>query len=105
MEPYCKNNPRYKACEEALANFLCLDLQPLSVVSSPPFLQLLKTLDPKFTPASATHFTRVVISNLYESKVKDSLGKADYLSVTTDAWSGCHNRSYISVTAHFVDPS
>ena len=108
LEPYRKNNPRYKACEEALANIVCLDLQPLSVVSSTPFLQLLKTLDPKFTPASASHSTRVVIPNLYDqtkSKVKDSLRKADYLSVTTDAWSGCHNRSYISVTAHFVNPS
>jgi len=87
---------------------LCLDLQPLSIVSSPPFLQLFKTLDPKFTPASTSHFTRVVIPNLYEhtkSKVKDSLHKADYLSVTTDAWSGCHKHSYISVTAHFVDCS
>jgi len=50
----------------------------------------------------------VIIPNLYEqtkSKVKESLSKADYLSVTTDAWSGCHNRSYISVTAYSVDPS
>lgn len=108
VEPYRKNNPRYKACEEALANFLCLDLQPLSIVNSPSFLQLLKTLDPKFTPSSVSQFTRVVIPNLYEktkSKVKDNLGKVEYLSVTTDAWSGCHNRSYISVTAHFIDSS
>jgi len=76
VEPYRKNNPRYKACEEALTSFLCLDLQPLSIVSSPPFLQLLKTLDPKFTQTSTSHFTRVVIPNLYEhtkSKVKDIL--------------------------------
>ena len=39
------------------------------------------------------------------NRLKDSLGKADYLSVTTDAWSGCHNRSYISVTTHFIDTS
>ena len=107
VEPYHKNNLRYKACEEALAKFVCLDLQPLSIVSSPPFLQLLKTLDPKFTPLSASQFSRVVIPTLYEktkSKVKDTLGKVDYLSVTTDAWTGCHNRSYISVTTHFIDP-
>ena len=106
VEPYRKNNPRYKACEEALARFLCLDLQPLSIVSSPHFLQLLKTLDPKFVPLSASQFSRVVIPTLYEktkSKVKDSLSKADHLSVTTDAWTGCHNRSYISVTIHFID--
>ena len=100
VEPYRKNNPRYKACEEALAKFVCLDLQPLSIVSSPSFLQLLKTLDPKFTPLSASQFSRVVVPTLYEktkSKVKNS-------SVTTDAWTGCHNRSYISVTTHFIDP-
>ena len=50
----------------------------------------------------------MVIPTLYEktkSKVKDSLGKVDYLSVTTDAWTRCHNPSYISVTTHFIDPS
>jgi len=82
----------------------------LSIVGSPPFLQLLQTLDTKFIPASVGYFTRVVIPNLCEhnkSKVKISLDKADHLSVTTDAWSGCHNRSYVSVTAaaHFVDSS
>lgn len=50
----------------------------------------------------------MVIPTLYEqtkAKVKDSLSKADCISVTTYAWSGCHNRSYISVTTHFIDPS
>ena len=35
--------------------------------------------------------------------MKDSPSKADHLSVTTDAWTGCHNHSYISVTIHFID--
>ena len=109
VEPYRKNNPRYEACEEALAKFICLDLQPLSIFSShAAILAVTQTLDPKFTPLSASQFSRVVIPTLYEqtkSKVKDNLDKADYLSVTTDAWSGCHNCSYISVTTHFIDPS
>ena len=82
VQPYWKTNPSYKACEQALAKFVCLDLQPLSIVSSLPFLQLLKTLDPKFTPLSASQFSRVVIPSLYKPikcKVKDSVGKADYI--------------------------
>jgi len=57
-----------------------------TAASNPPFLQLLINLDPKLKSASASHFTRVVIPNLYEktkSKVEYSLSKADYLS---DAW-------------------
>ena len=92
----------------ALAKLICLDLQPVSIVSSLSFLQLLEILDPKFTPLSPSQFSRVVIPTLYEqtkAKVKDSLGKVDCISVTTYAWSGCHNRSYISVTTHFIGPS
>jgi len=106
VEPNCKYNPRHKACEGVLTNFLCLDLQPLSIVSSPPFLQLPKTLDPKFTPASTSHFTRVVIPNLYEhtkSKVKDSLHKADYLSCMVWLSQSFIYLSYCSLCRSYIE--
>lgn len=37
VEPYLKSSRRYQACENALVSFVCLDLQPVSVVSSQAF--------------------------------------------------------------------
>lgn len=34
--------------------------------------------------------------------VKEKLDKAKFISLTTDMWSGCHNRGYISLSAHYV---
>ena len=52
-ETYKKNSPRYQTCQNALVSFMCNDLQPISVVDSPAFRQLLHTLDPRFEHSSA----------------------------------------------------
>ena len=43
-----KNSPRYQTCQNALVFFKCNALQPISIVDSPAFRQLLHTLDPRF---------------------------------------------------------
>ena len=104
-EPYKNNSPRYQMCQNALVSFMCNDLQPISVVDSPTFRQLLHTLDPRFHPYSRTQFSRVVIPMKYDEvkqQVKEKLEKAKFISLTTDTWTGCHNRGYISLSAHFV---
>ena len=72
----------------------CKDLQPISIVDSPSFLQLLSTL---YIPASRTTFSRAIIPNRYAS-VKDSvlgsLSAATHYSLTTDLWTGCYRRAY-----------
>ena len=35
--------------------------------------------------------------------VKLGLEGAGYLSLTTDLWTGCHNRGYMSLSVHFVN--
>ena len=104
-EAYKKNSPRYQTCQNALVFFMCNDLQPISVVDNPAFCQLLHTLDPRFQPYSRTQFSRVIIPMKYEVKqsVKEKLDKAKFISLTTDTWTGCHNRGYISLSAHYVD--
>jgi len=34
--------------------------------------------------------------------IKQELKSIEYLVLATDMWSGCHNRGYMSISAHFV---
>ena len=105
-EAYKKDSPRYSTCQDALVAFICNDLQPISVVDSPSFRQLLYTLDPRFQPYSCSQFSRIIIPMKYDEvkrSVQEKLEKAEFISLTRDMWTGCHNRGYISLSAHFVN--
>ena len=65
-KPYTHNSSRYQHCEEAVIEFICKDLQPLSI-DSPPFLKLVGTLDPCFHPPSRSTVTHVLIPQRYEA--------------------------------------
>ena len=105
--PYKRGSKRYETCENALVEFICQDFQPISIVESKGFLNYSQTLDPLYHPASRTHFSRIAIPSKYE-KVKDTVmtfvDAAEYISFTTDLWTGCHSRAYISVTIHYLTP-
>ena len=104
-EVYGQHSARYTQCQNALVEFISKDLQPMSVVDSPSFLQLLSTLDPRYIPASRTTIGRTIIPNKYTSvkaSVLGSLSAATHCSLTTDLWTGCHRRAYMSVTVHYI---
>ena len=63
--------------------------------------------EPRFTVPSRKYFSNTVIPAIYsqeKEKVQRSLDGVEYCLMTTDLWTAQHqNRSYISLTAHFVD--
>ena len=104
-EAYKRDSAIYSACQNGLVSFICDDLQPISVVDSPSFCQLLHTLDPRFLPYSHSQFSRVIIPRKYEEmkhSIKRELKSIEYLALTTDMWTGCHNHGYMSISTHFV---
>ena len=104
-KPYPHQSSRYQHCENAVIDFICKDLQPLSVVDSPAFVSLVGTLDPCFQPPSRSTVTRALIPKKYQAVkevVLSCLTKANYCSLTTDLWTGCHRKSYMTVTAHYI---
>ena len=82
-------------------------MHPLVAVEGTGFLHLMKVAEPHFTVPSRKYFSNTVISAIYsqeKEKVQRSLDWVEYCSMTTDIWTAQHqNRSYISLTAHFVD--
>ena len=102
---YTRGSQRYKTCENAVMDYICKDMEPLSTIDSIPFLQLVKTLDPRYKPSSRSHFTQVLLPAKYEStraSITDSLSNTGCCSLMTDMWTGCHSRSYMAVTAHIT---
>ena len=106
--PYPKTSSRFKACDEALAivSFICSDMQPFSIIDSVSFIRFVQTLDPRYTMHSRNYYTCSAIPQKYEeikALVKDDLKKAEHISATTDMWTGCHQRGYMSLSGDFID--
>ena len=61
-------------------------LRPYSTVELPEFIDLMKTLDPKYTVPGRTTITQTVIPNIYEdirASLVNDLSKAASCSLTT----------------------
>ena len=102
QQAYVQHSARYVQCLNALVEFICKDLQSISIVDSPSFLQLLSILDPRYIPASRTTFSRAIIPNKYASvkeSVLGSLSAATHCLLTNDFWTGC---AYMLVTVYYI---
>ena len=90
---------------------LTIDCQPISVVDNVGFIQVLKTLEPRYHCPSRKYFTETIIPKIYTGMVLKLINSSDgdsaernYVSFTSDAWSSSVNdTSLLSLTAHWVD--
>ena len=55
--PFPRDGTKHKQLVDAVADFLCLGLQPLSVVDDTSFRHLLESAEPRFHLPHRTHFT------------------------------------------------
>ena len=102
--PFLNESAKHKQLVDAIGDFICRGLQPLSAVDDPSFRHLLEIVEPRF---KLPHFTDTVIPAKYFSTraiIENQLAAVDNCVVTTDLWTSLHQqRAYISLTAHFVD--
>ncbi|XDV53656.1 hypothetical protein PO909_022103 [Leuciscus waleckii] len=90
--------------DKLVINFICEGLQPFSVVEQPAFKTLIKCLHP-----SATLMSRPTVRLRIQEAAKHvrkaitaKLRNVEFVSTTTDCWS-VRQRSYIGLTAHWID--
>ncbi len=98
-------DPRQKDCETALLQFIAEDLQPLSVVEAPSFRSFSKKLNPNFhIPSRKTISTKLLpdLKRRTRASLRCSLSQASAVSLTVDIWTSRDMRSYLGVTAHYV---
>ena len=107
ITPHAKDSNKMKRVISATGDFIVQSLQPISIVDDTSFRNLLATADRKIDLPHRTHFSTKVIPEKYvaiRSKVEKQLSGVEYCTITSDLWTASYqNRSYISLTAHFVD--
>ena len=82
------------------------DIQPLSIVNDPGFLQYSFTLEPKFLVPSRTTVENEV-SSLFEEKKAEIINtiqnQISWFCITFDIWTSRCQDGYISLTVHYID--
>lgn len=96
-----------KAGDEALLGLITVDMQPLQIVENEGFITYSKKLNPDYVLPSRKKLTQMLEEkyNICSSEIKQKLQDVEYIALTTDIWSSDSQKSYISVTAHFIQSS
>lgn len=89
-----------------IAEMICLDFQPLSIVENVGFKKLIEYLEPRYPMVTRKQLANVVIPDMFrrvQGEVKNLLLSADSkVCITTDMWSSIANNDYISITCNFI---
>lgn len=96
------DSPQAKKLTNCVAKFIVGDMQPLNMVESPLFLNLLEEMK----VACHSLFTNVVLRDMFEdtkTMVRTQLEKAEGIALTTDSWTSRATDDYVMVTAHVID--
>lgn len=82
------------------------DLQPLSIVENEGFREYTAKLQSNYTLPSRKTLTKKLIPeicNEISQKIRNMLNQTKNVGVTTDIWSSDSNKSFITVTCHFIN--
>ncbi|KAJ8911510.1 hypothetical protein NQ315_014435 [Exocentrus adspersus] len=93
------------ALDKCIIKMIATDYQPLSFVENVGFLEYTRKLHASYTPPSRKTLSTVLLPQFYtdiQTKVKIMLNSVNNVAVTTDIWSSDSNKSYITVTCHFI---
>jgi len=83
------------------------DFQPFKVVEDKGFKKFVNLLNPNYTLPTRQAISKTLIPLEYQKcvfRVEELIEKeVDNVCLTTDCWTSRYNKSYIAVTAHFVN--
>lgn len=98
-------HPRAKQLTQAIAEMMCYDLQPFSIVSDAGFVKFSGIAEPRYKIPTEKYFRETAIPLLYETlcdKMGHILDKQQFISVSANVWHSNANDSYMSFTVHFM---
>ncbi|XP_075941705.1 uncharacterized protein LOC142944090 isoform X1 [Anarhichas minor] len=94
-----------RSIDKAVVKYVVQGLQPFCVVEQEPFRDFVKQLQP-----NAKIMTRLTLRSMIDDASKgmkkavtEAMRGVDHIATTTDCWS-VRRRSFIGVTAHWIDP-
>jgi len=91
--------------QECLVKWMVNSYQPLSVVQSDAFRNMVKALNNK-APVIGEDKIRTLISNKYYDTMHAIIKilKGKDVALTTDAWTSISKEGYVTATIHFIEP-
>ncbi len=94
-----------KTVDRAILRFIVQGLQSFSLVEKPSFQDLIVELQPSSAVMSHTTVRRKIDSatSKMKERLKNEMKKVPYIATNTDCWTA-RRRSFIGVTAHWLDP-
>ena len=103
MKPWDINNPCAQKITKKKGEMIALDNRPFSLVG------LIQHLEPRYSILSRKYITEVVIPRIVDgvtAELHKQLGKAAWLSFTTDIWSTyVSSDCLLSLTVHWLTDS
>ena len=99
VKPYPKSSQRHHKLVNAVGEFICFGLQPISVTDDSSFRKLMATADPKFSLPSRKIFSQQVIPSKYDTmkcKIENELLKSKYCALMTDLWTSQHQHRILN---------
>lgn len=95
----------HRTVDKAIVNYVVHGLQPLSIVEQEPFRTFVFNLVPNAKIMTRVALTSRIDDSAKKMKIKmiEAMKSVDYIATTTDCWSA-RRRSFIGVTAHWLDP-
>jgi len=98
------SNSDVQRINQQLIFMICSDLQPFSLVEDKGFIEFCKALNPNYKIPSRKTVQKLLSSSFckVKSSLEDLLQRAEFIAITTDIWKSSKNRSYLTVTAHFI---
>lgn len=81
------------------------DLQPFSIVEDVGFVTVVNKLEPLYQVPSTKALANVMLNNKYNWIRRDVINMikdVEHMSITTDIWTSDTNKSFLSVTSHFL---
>ncbi|XP_058242359.1 uncharacterized protein LOC131351136 [Hemibagrus wyckioides] len=94
-----------KSVDEAIMNFVIQGLLPLSIVQQQGFTTLVHHLQPDVVVMSRGTIKNKADKATLEMKnnLKAAMSEIKFIATTTDCWTA-HRRSFLGVTAHWIEP-
>ncbi|XP_043994868.1 uncharacterized protein LOC122843844 isoform X1 [Gambusia affinis] len=91
--------------DKQIVDLFVHNMLPLHVVESPTFVGLIKMLNPSMTSMSGRTLSRSILAchDQLEEYLIRLLEDIPWVATTADCWSA-HNKSYLGLTAHWLDP-
>jgi hypothetical protein len=92
--------------DRMILDFAIEGLLPYRFVSLPSFNRIIKAISPKFNVMSESTLKRryADLATTITQNLKSIFGDLSFVATTTDGWS-MRGRSFIGVTAHWIDPN